>query len=31
MKNMIAREELHRQKAKKDKEQVVIEVNELRQ
>jgi hypothetical protein len=31
MENMIAGEELHRQKAKKDKEQVVIKVNQLRQ
>jgi len=31
MKNVIEREELHRHKAKKDKEEVVNELNELRQ
>ncbi len=31
MKNMIVREEARRQKAKKDKEQIVIKVNELKQ
>jgi hypothetical protein len=31
MKNVIEGEELHRHKAEKDKEQVVIELNELRQ
>jgi hypothetical protein len=31
MKNMITREEFHKQKAKKDKEQTFIEMNELRQ
>ncbi len=31
MKNMITREEPYRQKAKKDKEQAIIKVNELRQ
>jgi hypothetical protein len=30
MKNMITREEPYRQKAKKDKEQAIIKVNELR-
>ncbi len=31
MKNMIVREEVYRQKIEKDKGQVVIEVNELKQ
>ncbi len=31
MKNMIIGEELYRQKAKKDKEQEIVKVNELRQ